>query len=479
MKVMKRLALAAAMVLGLAAATSAIGATSVVGASPNPDNSVSALAAPTPLPHGETFERLGGGQPPWTGAPVLFNNLATVDVEDAGYPGEAGPCASGPAYLCPPESQVQGFEAGGSFLHPAWKVPLGKDGEGLPLTASAPVWNDGSEFVATDDENCIACQTMVAPVLVRLNVDGKVVSRRTLSLPPAIAALGSGRDDVQLYPTAGGLLLWQAGAPENGQAAASDFVLEKIGLSGNVEWSAPGGTVVWYQGSVILIQGYHGDFEARSAASGKLLWTSGVVTGTTTPDVGVSPPTRNAPDGVEIFSRSPLRAKDFALTDVTARNIEDGHILWQRDFRDLAWPPDGFPGLVFSGPNLVVCQSIGAVDKESVALPRCGEYNSANGAPVRSLTVPNAKPGSAVQPIAASPTYLLVEVYVRAHACDPLAPASCGPSGKAFSEAVSWSTGKAVGTLAGGASEQWTYNFAGGGAITVTGATSGWRWPTA
>lgn len=464
-KVLLALAVCSVMTLPWSAASAAPSA----GTLANPDNSVAALANQTPRPlpkhYGFPVENPSNeqGTPVWGSAPLMLANGSTVVYVPAATP----PCV-GSREVCPPQNEIQEFPPG-YFGGPSWTytIPNGKDG-------SQPIWSGGAiAFIETKGQDQAPYSPLPPVVLVRLSPSGHLLSSSTLPMPHAFSKISAGTVLVSPFPASGGILLSEWAIPK-GATPPGLPIVEKIDSQGRVDWVRPATTVAWSRGSIVVLQStVPSTYEVVSSENGHLLWrmpTKPPIAG-----MGAVPGFPVVDAGVVLTEQHPLH--DVSLTVLTARVAATGRILWQRRLHDVAWFASG-ANTVFADANLVACASVAAVDLHSQSLPTCSQYGSRTGSVVRQITVPNAPLHSAVEAIASSRSYLLVEVlkapWLQNCTRSPMW-GGCQPSG-VFTEAVPWS-GKGPSVIAQGqASQQLTYNLGTGSSITVTGVMIGWRW---
>ena len=436
---------------------------------PNGDNAVGFRSAkpPRPLPARYGFpveDPALPANPDWSSTPLLLPNGSSVMYLQVR---QGGMCA-GDAEECPPGSEVQRFAAGGSpagqFDLPMWTYRLPRN-----MDASQPVWWHGAITFAEFGDGGDAPPGPLPPVsLVRLSLTGHVLSSMPLPTPPSFGAGTS----ASLYPGPAGLLVYES---VTGAAGGPVGALELLKPDLTVEWArGAAGTLVWPHGPVAIFlksaKGRLATYQAVSVADGHTLWAAALSDGGL---VGVAA-------GTAVFERTPSWQVQTPLT-VTARGARTGRLLWRRSIADVARVP-GSQDAVFAAGSLVLCASPGTVHPRSKAAPTCSRYDDATGKASMSVVVPDAPPGSVVEPIASSPGYLLVQVLkaplkvdLPGQTCRNPQGQGCSPS-STFTEAVPWSGRGEVPVRKGAATWSTTYDLGPRSAVTVTGASSGWAW---
>jgi hypothetical protein len=437
-------------------------AASVVSpALPNRDHTVSVSGPPRPL---AGFFHFPVYMHALMGPPLIVPDGSSIVYLQ---PQSEGACI-GSAELCPSAPEIQMFPPGGDqgrFDKPIWTYTLKP-----PLEASQLVWWDGAITFgeSVNDEG----GTPQSLRIVRLSLSGHLLSTVTLPLPQAFAEYENGVTGIAVTPEANGLLVYQDVSTSGGAPTAQ--VLELLEPDGSVRWERTiTGGAVWNGASVIVEENEPGSLVyTLSEASGRTLWRETLA----------GQLLWGAADGTLLFL--PLGAGNSPVVPfaITARSVSTGAALWRRTVR-YAW----FHGMVASGSGFVMCENEAAAHPAIHNRSTCTRYADQTGEPQRSIVVPNASVGSIVIPLAASPIYLLVQVYKAPFKppageppswCDGLVY-TCTPAAT-FTEAFAWS-GKGTTTVHSGVpanepDEDLTYNFGGQTAMTVLTPSSVWVW---
>jgi hypothetical protein len=443
--------LVAALLAGSDRATFAAAGGATMFGLPNRDNYVSdqELAVPTPAPRSFGYpvdDINSSGQPQWSGVPLMLPSGVMV----AFLPATDATCAgSATNQVCAPVDTIDAYDAG-YFPGLTWRYALPKR-----ATASQPV-QDGDTIAFLETLNA-ASPSDAQLRLVRLTEGGKPVSNTPISLPkPLVDQFGLVSDG--LWPAPSGAVLFV------GVSGVESFV-EKLRPDGYVAWSQPAVGVTWAGGPVTLVSTRAKRYEAIATSTGRVLWT--------TPEDGYTA----AVDGsvAMFYGPSPAKAN---VTWLVARATGTGRELWARALADVVQQPrTTFPQrLVFADGALILCASPAAADRNPGLRALCMEYVLRTGHLAHAMAVPNASGESVVDPIASSRRYLLVQVAQPPWAdCSSGQPVwTCRPF-NTITEAIPWSGKGPVRISQGGADQQLTYDV-GKTPVTVTTATSSWRW---
>jgi hypothetical protein len=429
MKMMKRLAVAAAVVVGLSGPSSVtLGAgVPLTAYSLSPTATVAADGLPHLAPGVGLTWAATGGQPPI----VLSNGDVVAEVQAAG----TGLTCENSANDCVRYS-VEALSPSGHLL---WTYRVPKD-----YVATAAVWS--GRYIGLVQYSFYV--TTQAPELVLLTLAGQVAKREVLPEPPAIS--GSQQGAGTLLGSSDGMLFTYTAS----QPPWYVWFIEPDGAVLRVMYQAFAEALASNGQTALIARAT--TIEAVAVVSGRILWHEAEPT-----TVDSLSHTFVGPYVVSEWVRSTNGTFSMQLT-VSA--MTDGAVLWSRTFAQWQAGSPQF-GPVAEGGAIFVCQSPVLAGKSGA--PACTAYRLATGAVLGTTTLP-VPADSYADLLAASPAYLVVRVAEGPwSACPHAVNTDCHPAKTEILAVPREITGKAITAAAPLWTLPYVYNLGDGTSVVM------------